>query len=387
VSIDWFTLDALVRELRPKLAGARLDKIHQPGRERLLLRLWNGRETLRLVLDLSPGAARLHLTPHNEVNPPQPPRFCQLLRARLRRIESLALAADDRILDLGCRGPAGEPYRLLAELTGVRTDLVLVDAAGRVVDALRRQDDDRELRPGASYLPPSPPAGMRLDDPALPAALAAAPAPVAPWLLHQVRPMTPALAELLAQRLAAGEGAAPLLAAVNAACAAGRYHTAVQTVGGKRALVTLPQLEAEPPADPAPSVSDAVQACYGEGEVAPVADARQRWRSLVRKALARCERRLRAIATEAQQAQQADSWQRWGQLLLANRGRLQRGQSRIELEDWFATPPVPVEIPLDPKLTPQENIDRYFTRARKFHRGDEHRQRRQQETAAEMAWR
>jgi len=40
----------VVAELAEPLAGARVSKIYQPAPEIILFKLWNGRETLRLLL-------------------------------------------------------------------------------------------------------------------------------------------------------------------------------------------------------------------------------------------------------------------------------------------------------------------------------------------------
>src|SRR5690606_41474899 len=71
----------------------------------------------------------------------------------------------DRILHVVIDGfdDAGRPARrrLIAELTGRNSNIVLVDeASGRIIDALRRVSDRvnryRALLPGVPYVPPPP---------------------------------------------------------------------------------------------------------------------------------------------------------------------------------------------------------------------------------------
>ena len=146
----------VVDELADQLSGARVSKIHQPAPEILLFKLWNGRETLRLLISAEVRRSRLHLTEKNWPNPHIPPRFCQLLRARISRIDSISMVNNDRIVQLKCHGKQGT-CRLLVELTGKRSNLLLLDDRGMIIDVLKRistQDQQRTILPGEKYLLP-----------------------------------------------------------------------------------------------------------------------------------------------------------------------------------------------------------------------------------------
>ena len=58
----------------------------------------------------------------------------------------------------------------------------------------------------------------------------------------------------------------------------------------------------------------------------------------------------------------------FGELLKGSYGSLRRGQAEIELVDYFSEGQEPVRIKLDPRLNPEENIERYFKRYRKAKR-------------------
>jgi len=146
----------VVSELSVPLSGARVSKIHQPSPEILLFKLWTGRETLRLLVSAEGQKSRLHLTEQTWPNPHIPPRFCQLLRARISRIESIAVVNDDRIVQLECLGSQGA-CNLLIELTGNHGNLILIDDQGIIIDVLKRIPGDsgsRALLAGEKYLFP-----------------------------------------------------------------------------------------------------------------------------------------------------------------------------------------------------------------------------------------
>src|SRR6185295_2727386 len=58
-----------------------------------------------------------------------------------------------------------------------------------------------------------------------------------------------------------------------------------------------------------------------------------------------------------------------GELLKANLARLARGMKELEVEDFLAEGAPRRKIALDPKLSPAENLQRAFERARKLERG------------------
>ena len=60
-----------------------------------------------------------------------------------------------------------------------------------------------------------------------------------------------------------------------------------------------------------------------------------------------------------------------GELLKAAMAQCKRGQESIELADWFEEGAPPRRIALDPKRSPQANVERLFDRARKLERARE----------------
>ena len=78
MAFDAFFLSAVLEEVRTRCIGARVEKIHQPARDTIIvhLRCQEGRE--KLLFAANPAAPRLHLTAASPENPAQPPMFCML---------------------------------------------------------------------------------------------------------------------------------------------------------------------------------------------------------------------------------------------------------------------------------------------------------------------
>ena len=155
--MEYLLLQKIVAELSDRICPSKVAKVHQPDADMLILRLWTGRETLRLLLSAEPGHSRIHLSEQEFLNPQRPPRFCQLLRARLARIEAITLVDNDRIVFIQGSGVSG-PCRLIMELTGGSSNLILCGPDGMIIDALRRSPaagSGRAIMAGQPYqLPP-----------------------------------------------------------------------------------------------------------------------------------------------------------------------------------------------------------------------------------------
>jgi len=386
MSMDSLFIAAVVRELRATLtAGAAVSKVYQPASGDIVIRFWTGRQNLRLLLSVAPTTNRLHLIATNPPNPALPPRFSQLLRARLGRFVGIEQIGGERIVRLAFVGREGEALVLVAELLGSRGNLFLLDGAGVVIDSLHRAGDaQRSQSSGSAYNPPSPRPGLLdLEQglPSLPADI-----PFAEWLRQRVSPMPPLLAEDLALQVRDGKEPLAVLADFRRRYLAGDF-TPILGVWRQRPVLSA--------ITPTCAVLDAAQSFVSPSAAAAeffasAADNDSFLRTEIHKVLThqrrRLEQRRTKIASEAVGPDDAGVWQRRGELLLGHLHALRRGMPEAVVTNWYADPPATLTIILDPALTPQQNAERCFVRSRKIKRGAEHRIRRLAETAAEEAW-
>jgi len=139
-------------ELAPALAGGWIQKIYQPTDRTLVLEIRAPGRTHRLLISCRQESARLHFTTATFQNPPTPPPFCQFLRAHLQgaRIDQVEQIQGDRIVQLALTAKKG-PCRLVAELTGKTSNLLVLDDAGRI----RRDLNGVKDLVGQLYVPPA----------------------------------------------------------------------------------------------------------------------------------------------------------------------------------------------------------------------------------------
>ncbi len=85
--------------------------------------------------------------------------------------------------------------------------------------------------------------------------------------------------------------------------------------------------------------------------------------------------RLETMLNSLSEGSRADKYERWGHLLMASQADVPTQTEQVELPDLFADNEM-VTIPMDPVLTPVENAQRYYQKARKTRQARVHAEER-----------
>ncbi len=375
--LDAVCLRAAVGELAPRIVGERIDKIQQPTRDQVVLLLRHGR---RVLLCANPNQPRIHLTALQRDNPAQPPMFCMLLRKYLQggaivaveqtpleRVVTLTVRAADELGELG-------EYRLILELMGRRANLILCGADGRIIDCLRRVDlemsESRQVLPGLYYrLPPTQQKLSPLDvgEEDFAAALARCPAgePLDKWLVDAFTAVSPLVAREIVFR--AGDDASALwqsFAAWQNDVRDAHFTPVVIKRDDKPMDFTylpIAQYGGYAVSETVESFGKLLDDFYEQREQAE--RVRQRGQDLLKTATNARDRVRRKIALQEKEYQRTldrDRLRIFGELITANFYRMERGQARLVAQNYYEESCPEVEIPLDVRLSPQENAARYF---------------------------
>lgn len=387
MAIDAICLQAVVEELRPQLLGLRVDKVQQPARDQVVL-LFRGK---RLLLNAGAGAPRLQLTEILRDNPAEPPMFCMLLRKHLSgaRVAGLTQPPLERLvkIEFDASDELGRAGRrtLVLEAMGRRSNLILLDGEGRVIDSLRRVDADmsaaRQVLPGLFYQPPASTGRLPFLEETEAGfadrfAAAAAEKTLDAFLLDQYFGLSPLMARELAFR-AAGDtdtrlfqlsGPDPLWRALedfSSRVRENRFTPVCLMREGKPldfACVPVGQYGGAAECVAYASFSALLDAFYAAREKQE--RARQRGADLLRAATTARDRLRRKLALQEKEyaaTQDRDKLRVQGDLITANLYRMERGQARLECENYYEDN-APTSIPLDPLLTPQQNAAKYYKR-------------------------
>ncbi|MDR1778545.1 MAG: NFACT family protein [Clostridiales Family XIII bacterium] len=343
---DNYVTAAVAAELRTRIAGGRIEKIYQPGREEALLHIsapGNARSRLALLLSAESRHPAAYLTEADIENPASPPAFCMLLRKHLLggRIEGVSATPRERILsiDITSTGELGLPreYRLLLEIMGKHSNLFLIDRAdGKILDCIKRVFPEmskvRQALPGMTYTPPPPAKGY---------------SPV----IQRECESGKSLADF--DSLAEAEDFCPRI-----------YLGAAGTLTDFHVL---------------PIAAYAPLACEEFSSVSAMLDRwysvkdegnrlKQKSADLTKAISGRLEKlylKKQRLLEDIRKAEDADRYKATGQLITANIYRIKKGDGKVSLPDYShpdpeTGAPAEVTVNLDPLLTPAENAQRYF---------------------------
>lgn len=385
--MDSVIFQAMAVELNRKLANSRLDRVIQVTAGTLVFKLWTGREKCQLLLKAD-GQGAFYLTRQAHPAPAGPPRFCQLLRARLHRLCDLHAEPLDRIIHFNFLGPEQQRYDLILEAFGAQGNLILTDDGGRIVDLLHRQEGARILLPGQPYRLPEQKQRHALfaDQAEVSSLLGAATTPQA-LAQVDVAPMSPALATAICTERRAARPLESILARIRESFENGSFQPLRVSWDGQTGLLPLALgLEGFSSSECFDDLSAMLEAEQADEGHESSRDLTARLAALIRKQRKKYRKRLDNIAAESLRQADPEALRVKGDLLLANLHRIKRGQSLVEVDDYYQSPLVKVTIDLDSKLSPQENAERCFKQYRKAKRAGDHHRRRLRETEDELAW-
>ncbi len=407
--MDGLTAGFVARELNGLLQGGRVDRITQPEKDAVVLVIRAGGENRRLLLCASPNNARCHLTESAFSNPLEPPALCMLLRKQLlgARVAGIRQVGGDRVIhvDLDAVNELGDHVlrRLVLEIMGRHSNLLLLDENGRILEATRHVGAEmsrvRQIQPGLSYVPP--PAQNRLSpEEAEAGALferlkALGDLPFARALAETVTGLSRPAAEELAKRVLSPGEAWP--EDLPDACARlADFLRRLPQLADPRVLLTpegeaadvfpFPYLSCHLDAQrPYPTLSRALEAFYG------ARDARERLSQksaamvrTLKSQLDRCRRKLAIQQEELDAAGRMEEYRRMGEALNANLYRLKKGMAEAVLEDWSSPEGGTITVPLDVRLTPGQNAQRYFKKYQKARSAREAAALQKEKTLEEM---
>ena len=382
--LDAICLQGVVGELAPQLTGSRIEKIQQPARDQIILLLRGSR---RLFLNAGANQPRIHLTEQLRDNPSQPPMFCMLLRKHLSGgiIESVRQEPLERVVTLTVLSSdeMGERSRFTLVWEGMprRANLILCDRDGRIIDCLRRVDleaeQDRQVLPGLFYRLPTrqdkrSPLSVTEEEFAALLGRAAPDAPLDGWLLDTFTAISPLVARELTVR-ACGSTDAPVSQGSALWDVFSRWQkdvnentftpTLIKRNGSLADFTYGPvtQYGTYAETEVYDSFSHLLDDFYEKREQAE--RVKQKGRDLLKTATTardRVRRKLAAQEKELAACLDRDHLRICGELITANLYRMERGQSRLTAQNYYDENCADMDIPLDVRLSPQENAARYF---------------------------
>ena len=383
MAFDAFFLSAVLEEVKERCIGARIDKIHQPSRDTLILQMHSRDYRSKLLFAANPTAPRLHLTNASPENPAEPPMFCMLLRKHLMgaKLAEVTQIPMERCatFTFDCTDEMGFPVqkRLVAELMGRTCNLYLLSPEGRILDCLRRigldESTKRAALPGLNYQEPEP---ITKEDPRNPE--------------NYVNFFAGPGADLISDRLMdTFGGLSPLVCREAALFAAGSTDARPDPRDEDMIAEKLQLFFTEHLKHPKPyyyALSDGTPKQFAFCPIRQYGDYReaasfgalldmyytvrdrkdamrqksQAVRKTVQNLCTRLTRKLAIQEKELEATYDRERLRQLGDIVTANIHKIIKGQTTVSCEDFYDEEMKVIEIPISPILSPQQNAAKFY---------------------------
>lgn len=395
MALDGAFLLAVKQELEP-LVGGRIEKIYQPSREEIVIGMRTRNGSCKVLISASANSARIHITQQQIENPKVPPMFCMLLRKHLGCGKLTAIRQDglERILylDFETVNELGDvvTVTLAAEIMGKYSNLIVIGNNGRIIDSLKRVDDamsrERIVLPGMTY--EAPPREKRLnfliadEKEMAERIMAQVGKSAAKCLINVFEGISPILArewlynacgeDITTEQLdsaAAERIAAEIIRTRNDFYSGRREYTLVKDNEGNLkdfCFTAITQYGELMKTSVCQTACETLDRFYSERD--RISRMKQRYQDLYRFLGNTRERILRRTENQRQElkiSEERDILKLKGDLISANLYGVQKGMTKLTCMNFYDENCGDITIELDPRLTPSQNMQKYYAGYRK----------------------
>lgn len=392
MALDALAVSCLVKEISEAVTGGRIDKIHQPERDEILVHIRTIGENYSLVMSADASHPRLHFTDRQKPNPITPPMFCMLLRKHLSggKIIGIRQAGFERVVvfDIESRNELGDltVKHLIIEIMGRHSNIILTYDDMKIIDSVKHIDftvsSVRQIMPGLIYqYPPvqdkipltefegelqlSSPGGTLLSK-----ALISYISGISPLTAREI--VYDAYGEDM--KLAEVRDIKPLVAAVYrfAECVRNNEYSPC-IIKDNNALkivefsaVKIHQFQNLMEVVPYDSMNKVIDDFYS------TRDALERMKQksadivkLLNNLLERAYKKRIILKQTLKDAENKDKFKMFGDLITGNMYNIEQGQKTVEVQNYYEENCPTVEIALNPSFTPSQNAQQYYKKYRK----------------------
>ncbi|MFE8699015.1 NFACT family protein [Cytobacillus sp. FJAT-54145] len=382
MSFDGLFTRAMTKELSLELKGGRINKIHQPFKNEIVLVIRANGKNHKLLLSAHPSYARVQLTNEQYENPSEPPMFCMLLRKHLEGfiLENVHQIELDRmiVIDVKGRNEIGDiSYKqLIIEIMGRHSNIILVDKARNIIlDSIKHVsyavNTHRAIMPGQEYkLPPSQDKfnPLQVDENEILKRLDFNAGKLDKQLVGQFAGISPLFAREvihragMANRISVPKAFLALLDPIKKH----HYTPTISTNENKESFYLIELEHLGSASRNFNSLSEMLDRFYfGKAERDRV---KQQGNDLERFIINEKEKNVKKIEklyATLSEAEKADKYQLFGELLTANLYAVSRGMTEVEVINYYDEEGTMVTIPLNPQKSPSDNAQIYFTKYQK----------------------
>ncbi len=401
MAYDGILMAGLTDELKSRLVQGRIDKIHQPEPDALVIHIKSGREKAMLYISANSNLPHVTLLDRKMDNPLKPPMFCMLLRKHLSggRILDIHQHMSERVImiDVEARNELGDltVKRLIIEIMGKHSNIILVDSSDNIIlDSVKRIPISvsriRQILPGLRYefletdkLDLKTTTKVEFD-----AKLEATSSSkmVFKWLYMSYQGFSPALARAICFDAHIAESAD--VTALGANDLSNLWDTLAslkdtlenksfkpviireKNTGKYTDLSSVPlhqYTEMDYDIEYNKSIAYVISEYYSrKDQVNRMLHKTQNLRKFLSQRIDRLLNKLQKLKEEQLYAENASESKVYGELILANLYQIEKGMHQAKVLNYYDPESPEITVKLDTRLTPTENSQKYFKKYNKL---------------------
>lgn len=355
MSFDGIFLHHMTAELQP-LVGGRIQKINQPFDQELVLTVRSAGKSHKLLLSAHPVFGRVQLTKTDFQNPQNPNNFVMILRKYLAGafIEQIEQVGNDRqiIFHISTKDEIGDSLKiaLITEIMGKHSNIILLEKTSqKIIESIKHigfsQNQYRTILPGSTYI--APPLNTAID----------------PFKATDEEIFEALQTEQLQQKLQGiGRDSKNALTGLSVKEFNEKLLTVTPSIYPNDTFSSIKLADEFVSFDSLSEMLDTYYADKAERDrvkqvAASVIKKIQNELKKNRDKLKKQEREL--LATD-----NAEIFRQKGELLNTFLNQVPNDKSNVTLENYYTNEPI--EIALNPALSPVQNAQRYFHRYQKL---------------------
>lgn len=165
MAFDGIVTQAITHELKNDLIGGKIDKIHQPDKNTIVLGIYSNSVHYDLNICIDAHNCRINLTTNSKPNPLVAQNFCMLLRKHLisGKISNIEMYGLERLVKIDIETINDfneiEIKSLIIELMGKHSNIILINNKNIIIDASRHiyatDTIYRDILPSRTYIFPT----------------------------------------------------------------------------------------------------------------------------------------------------------------------------------------------------------------------------------------
>ncbi len=378
MAFDASVVKCFVNEAKEILINAKIDKIHQPQKDEIIISLRTLKGNTKLHISANPNFPRIYLTNNKFDNPEVAPMFCMLLRKHLlsykiisvsqydfERIIIFELQGYDELADLTTK-------KLIIELMGKYSNIILIDSENKVIDSIKRIDIStstvRQILPMLTYTFPQKQDKLN---------------PLESDLNHiSINPDNPEN-DILSKIYGIGKITAREICYIAEKT---NYNNALTSVfddirknNFKPCVIynsdsspldfsatEIKQYEGKLNVIYTETISEAIEKYYFEKATKQkLNNFSYQLEKLLSNNIDRCNKKLKIFRQQLLDSANRENFKQYGELITANIYQIKEGVSEVKVLNYFDKNYPEITIKLSPELSPSQNAQKYFQKYNK----------------------